>query len=173
MLAFFGFSIFSSFAQGTRFFMPSEIKQAYEKETRSYDGQPGISYWQNTVDYNIKVTIVPSENLIDGYEEVIYQNDSPDEINTLVVRLYADAYKKGNPRAYSINDKDVDDGVELADVTINGVSYDLDDQKMTQRGGTNIFFTLQEPLKPGVKFDFQSFLETKDSFNFQDQNRCI
>ena len=58
LLTFFGFSIFSSYGQETRFFMPSEIKKAYEKGTRSYDGQPGTSYWQNTVDYNIKVTTV-------------------------------------------------------------------------------------------------------------------
>ena len=161
LLAFFGFSILSSYGQETRFFMPSEIKKAYEKGTRSYDGQPGTSYWQNTVDYNIKVTIVPSEKLIDGYEEVIYQNDSPDEINTLVVRLYADAYKKGNPRASSINYKDIDDGVELADVTINGVSYDLDDQNMTRRGGTNIYFILQESLKPGSNLTFKASWKQK------------
>lgn len=161
LLAFFGFSFFNSFGQETRFFMPSEIKKAYEKGTRSFDGQPGTNYWQNTVDYNIKVNIVPSEKLIDGYEEVIYQNDSPDEINTLVVRLYADAYKKGNPRANSVNDKDIDEGVELADVTINGVSYDLDDQNMTQRGGTNIYFTLQESLKPGSNLTFKASWKQK------------
>jgi len=161
LLAFFGFSFFNSYGQETRFFMPSEIKKAYEKGTRSYDGQPGTSHWQNTVDYNIKVTIVPSKKLIDGYEEVIYQNNSPDEINTLVVRLYADAYKKGNPRAYSINDKDIDNGVELSDVTINGVSYDLDDQNMTQRGGTNLYFTLQESLKPGSNLTFKASWEQR------------
>jgi len=161
LLAFFGFSFFSSYGQETRFFMPSEIKKAYEKGTRSYDGQPGTSYWQNTVDYNIKVTIVPSEKLIDGYEEVIYQNDSPDEIKTLVVRLYADAYKKGNPRASSINAKDINGGVELADVTINGVPYDLDDQNMTQRVGANIYFILHESLKPGSNLTFKASWKQK------------
>jgi hypothetical protein len=161
LLAFFGFSFFSSYGQENRFFMPLEIEKAYEKGTRSYDGQPGPSYWQNAVDYKIKVTIVPSEKLIDGYEEVIYQNDSPDEINRLVVRLYADAYKKGNSRASSIHAKDIYDGVELADVTINGVSYDLDDQRMTQRGGTNIYFTLQESLKPGSNLTFKASWKQK------------
>ena len=161
LLAFFGFTMPGLYAQETRFFMPSEIKKAYEKGTRSYDGQPGVSYWQNTVDYNIKVTIVPSEKLIDGYEEVVYHNNSPDEIKTLIVRLYRDAYKKGNTRAYTINDKDIDDGVELVDVVINGVSYDLEDQNITKRYGTNISFKLQESLKPGSELTFKAFWKQK------------
>lgn len=160
LLIILGFTIVTSYAQETRFFMPSEIKEAYEKGTRSYDGQPGESYWQNTVDYNIKVNIIPSEKLIDGYEEVVYHNNSPDEINTLVVRLYRDVYKKGNPRGSffslkAIDDKDIDDGVELVDVVINGISYNLDDRKMTQRSGTNISFILQESLKPGSELSFK------------------
>jgi hypothetical protein len=82
-------------AQENRFFMPSEIKKAYERGTRSYDGKPGKNYWQNFVNYKIKVSIKPDERLIDGSEKVIFQNLSPDVINSLVVRLYSDVYKKG------------------------------------------------------------------------------
>ena len=39
LLAFLEFTIVNLYAQETRFFMPSEIKQAYEKGTRSYDGR--------------------------------------------------------------------------------------------------------------------------------------
>jgi hypothetical protein len=102
------------------------------------------------------VTIVPSEKLIDGYEEVVYHNTSQDEINTLIVRLYRDVYKKGNPRSSAINVKDIDDGVELVDVVINGVQYDLEDQNMTQRNGTNISFILQKSLKPEEELTFKA-----------------
>jgi len=57
LLGVFGFAILSSNAQENRFFMPVEIRKAYEKGTRSYDGSPGANYWQNTVDYKIQVTI--------------------------------------------------------------------------------------------------------------------
>lgn len=161
LLASFLFININSNAQETRLYMPSEIKKAYDKGTRSNDGQPGTSYWQNTTDYNIKVTIVPSEKLIDGYEEVVYYNNSPDEIKTLVVRLYGDAYKKGNPRASSIKDKDIHDGVELADVTINDVSYDLNDWNVAQRKGTNITFILKDPLKPGSELTLKTSWKQK------------
>ena len=58
MMAIFGLAIISSYAQETRFFIPSEIKKSYENGTRSYDGQPGDAYWQNTVDYKIMVKII-------------------------------------------------------------------------------------------------------------------
>lgn len=161
MLIFIGLTLCSLNAQETRFFMPSEIKQAYENGTRSYNGKPSVGYWQNTVDYNIKVTIIPSERLIEGHEEVIYHNSSPNEINMLVVRLYADVYKKGNLRGSFfgrniIDTADIHDGVELKDVVIDGVSYDLNNEELTQRTGTNIIFNLDEPLKPGEDLSFKA-----------------
>jgi hypothetical protein len=155
LLGVFGFAILSSNAQENRFFMPIEIRKAYEKGTRSYDGSPGANYWQNTVDYKIQVAIDPLEKLIKGYEEVVYHNNSPDEINTLVVRLYGDVFKKGNTRAYPVDQKDINEGVELEDVVIDGFTYDLQDQKMTRRSGTNISFSLQKPLKPESELSFK------------------
>ena len=72
-----------------------------------------------------------------------------------------DAYKKGNPRAYTIHDKDIDAGVELSDVIINGVSYDLEDRNLTQREGTNVRFILKEPLKPGSDLVFKASWKQK------------
>ena len=40
-------------------YIPKEIQKAYTNETRSKDGKPGINYWQNSVDYNIDVTVTP------------------------------------------------------------------------------------------------------------------
>jgi Peptidase family M1 domain len=161
LLALFGFSGIDLTSQETRFFMPVEIQKAYEKNTRSYDGQPGANYWQNTVDYTIRATIVPSEKLIDGSEEVVFYNNSPDEINKLVVRLYQDVYKKGNPRLAPIDERDINEGVELSNVTIDGVSYDLKDPKITQRKATNIFFQLKTPMKTGSKLTFQASWKLK------------
>ena len=36
-------------------YIPINIKEAYDKETLSYDGKPGANYWQNRADYNIRV----------------------------------------------------------------------------------------------------------------------
>ena len=144
------------YAQETRFFMPLEIKQAYETGTRSFDGEPGKGYWQNTADYKIAVTIIPEKHLISGSEEVVYHNTSPNDINELVVRIYADVYKKGSARLMEVDEKKLHDGVELNDVQINGKTYTLEDNKLVSRYGTNISFTLEEPLKPGSYLTFKA-----------------
>ncbi len=63
-------------AQENRFFMPLEIKSAYENGTRSRDGFPGKNYWQNDANYQIEVAVKPSERLIKGSEVVTYYNNS-------------------------------------------------------------------------------------------------
>ncbi|MEN8120571.1 MAG: M1 family metallopeptidase [Bacteroidota bacterium] len=141
--------------QETRFFMPYEIQEAYKKGTRSYDGKPGDKYWQNTVDYKIDVRIKPEEKLIVGKEEITYYNNSPDNLNTIVMRLYYDVYKKGNVRAEALKPKDIGCGVELFGVRINDENIELNNKKTVRRRGTNISFKLKKPLKPGESVNLQ------------------
>ena len=154
-----GFSFVYIHAQEARFYMPSEIQQAYAKGTRSFDGMPGENYWQNTVDYSMDVTIIPEERKIDGTVEIVYHNNSPDELNKLVVRLYQDVYKKGNPRAYSLNAKDLHDGVMLENVTIDGIEFDMENRQQVRQYGTNVSFRLEEPLRPGETLTFKASWE--------------
>lgn len=142
-------------SQETRFFMPYEIKNAYENGTRSYDGKPGDKYWQNTVDYKIDVKINAIEKLIEGKEKITYYNNSPDNLNTIVIRLYYDVYKKGNARASTLKADDITDGVDLFDVQINGENYDLKDKETVIRRGTNISLKLNKPLKPNESVKLQ------------------
>jgi hypothetical protein len=141
-------------SQESRFFIPVEIKQAYEKGTRSPTGKPGGQYWQNRADYTIDVEVVPSDQTIVGSEEVIYHNLSPDVLSSLVVRLYHDVNKKGAVRLYVADAGDLTEGVELSNLRINGKPYDLDDHQKVKRSGTNIKFLLEEPLEPGDSLVF-------------------
>lgn len=139
-------------AQEKRFFMPKEMQQAYEKGTRSYDGKPGANYWHNTVDYTIKAAINPETRGISGESAITYTNNSPDDLSTIVVRLYNDVYRKGNPRASRVDERDVDDGVTLNMVQVRGDSLDLESRSVT-RNGTNLFIRLTESLKSGESID--------------------
>ena len=78
--------------------IPKEIQEAYKNDTRSKDGKPGTKYWQNSVDYDIDVVVTPETRKIDGKETVVFKNNSPDELATIVIRLYYDVFKKGNRR---------------------------------------------------------------------------
>ena len=143
-------------AQETRFFMPREIVQAYENGTRSYDGRPGPKYWDNTVDYQIEVEVLPSEKILKGSESVTYYNNSPDALTSLVIRLYHDAFRKANPRDSRVRPSDItDEGVKLERLVIDGQTYRLSNNRLVRRRGTNMTIQLQKQLEPGQKLEMQ------------------
>ena len=55
--------------------------------TRSASGKPGRGYWQNEADYNIAVTLDPSQNKVFGSETIAYTNNSPDDLEFLWLQL--------------------------------------------------------------------------------------
>lgn len=132
-------------AQEDRFFIPREIQQGYEKGTRSYDGKPGKNYWQNTVDYKISVEVIPETRELIGTESVKFHNNSPDELQILVIRLYHDAFKKGNLRGSPVKPGDINNGVQIDRIVVEGTSLNI--EKETLRRGTNMIVNLPETLK--------------------------
>lgn len=147
--------ILSLAAQETRFFMPREIRQAYENGARSRDGKPGPEYWHNTVDYTIEVEVFPEEKKLAGTETAVYYNNSPDVLDRLVVRLYHDAFRKANPRAFRVRPDDITEGVEISRLAINGQEYSLEQGQGVSKNGTNTTIRLREPLPPGGKLSLE------------------
>ena len=141
----FFYSILNTSAQETRFFMPKEIKKAYDNGTRSYDGKPGPSYWQNIIDYDISVKVIPETRELIGSETVVFNNNSPDDMSQIVIRLYDDAFKKGNPRASRVRTSDINDGVEISKLTVGGRDINMEEQ--VSRRGTNMYISLLEPIR--------------------------
>ncbi len=141
-----------SMAQESRFFTPLQIKNAYNNGTRSIDGKPGENYWQNTADYNIQIAVDPSDRSLTGSETIIYYNNSPKTLNSLVIRLYYDVFKKGNQRLMNVDEKDVSDGVELTNIKINDQEYTFG--REMSRSNTNLNIQLKEPLDPGKSLTF-------------------
>ncbi|MCO6476428.1 MAG: M1 family metallopeptidase [Phaeodactylibacter sp.] len=142
-------------AQETRFFVPREIQQAYEAGTRSRDGKPGPKYWHNTVDYTIEVEVFPAEKKLAGSETAVYYNNSPDALDRLVVRLYHDAFRKANPRAFRVRPDDITEGVEITRLAINGEEYSLEPRQGVSRNATNMTIRLKERLEPGAKLTME------------------
>ncbi|MDW7692200.1 M1 family metallopeptidase [Flammeovirgaceae bacterium SG7u.111] len=141
------------FAQDFDLHVSREIKEAYDKGTRSVDGKPGVKYWHNTVDYTMEVTVDPSTRGVAGSAVINYLNNSPDDLNSLVVRLYYDVFKKGNARGMQVNPEDIGDGVVLSNLKVNGEEMPMDNPKLVRRRGTNLIITLATPLKTGSKVE--------------------
>src|SRR3978361_1130693 len=61
---------------------------------RSANGAPGVDYWQNRPDYNIKAAINTETNVLNGNETISYVNNSPDSLSSLWLYLDQNMYKK-------------------------------------------------------------------------------
>ena len=78
--------------------VPKGNAKAFDNQTRQQDGNPGKNYWQNTSDYFIKASVDVDKKTLTGQEKIIYYNNSPDSLSTIVIRLYQDIFKKGANR---------------------------------------------------------------------------
>ncbi|HTL95434.1 MAG TPA: hypothetical protein VL157_07820, partial [Gemmatimonadaceae bacterium] len=79
-------------------YVPRAIKEAYAKGTRSTDGRPGPKYWENHARYTMTVSAMPPDRTIRGTEQILYQNNSPDTLRALIIRLFINVHKPGAPR---------------------------------------------------------------------------
>jgi hypothetical protein len=104
--------------------VPTNIKSAYDKGTRSVNGKPGKNYWQNSADYDIKINFDPVTRLITGTEEINYTNNSPDTLRPIFFKLYPNLYKKGSVRSMQVKADDLTDGVNISSLTINNKKID-------------------------------------------------
>lgn len=152
--------VFSSYGQ-EGLYIPRNIKAAYDKGTRSYDGNPGAEYWQNSSDYKIDVEIDPATYKIMGREKVIYYNNSPDSLRRIVLRLYPNIFKRGSARDYSFNPEGVTEGVTIDEIKIDGLSVNLENGSIFRVQNTIALLNLPKTLSPNssmnisVEWSFQ------------------
>ena len=142
-----------TFSQDSVLYIPRNIKNAYNKGTRSYDGKPGPNYWQNFADYSIKAKIDTSTRTIIGEENIIYHNNSPDSLKQIVFRLYQNVYKKGEERDFKIETTDLTDGMRIEELKINGVSIEDSIDVRYNISGTIMSVKLDTLLYPRTTLD--------------------
>lgn len=104
---------------------------------RNASGAPGSEYWQQKVDYQIKLTLVDAETKLMGEETITYINNSPDHLSYLWLQLDQNVRAKDsdthligtetldpdnpNPRALAQLTHDFDGGFKIEAVTdLNG-----------------------------------------------------
>ncbi|MCX2480672.1 M1 family metallopeptidase [Pedobacter sp. MC2016-15] len=126
--------------------VPATVQQAYTKGTRDISGRPGAKYWQNTADYDLKVSFDPSTRILKGTVAISYKNQSPDVLKELWFKLYPNLYKKGVPRTSKIAEKDQNEGVVISAMELNGKTIDA---SAINIDGTNMH-TAITPLAPGA-----------------------
>ncbi len=106
---------------------------------RAASGAPGHKYWQQRVDYKIKVTLDDAAQKISGSQEVTYHNDSPDELRYLWFQLDQNIQKAGS---VGRNSRSASDLGALAGDTGKGLPFPYFDSisKRDRADGYHIHF---------------------------------
>ncbi len=135
-------------------------------ETRLASGAPGPDYWQQDVDYAIKVTLDETARRISGSETVTYKNNSPHTLTYLWLQLDQNLFHKDS--LDNLSRTAIDDGrIAFYDVrraehykTYDG-RYQISNVKDRSGGAlnytivdTNMRIDLPRALKPGETFQF-------------------
>ncbi len=134
-------------AQTYKYYIPLEVQKAYKEQTRALDGTPGKNYWQNRSEYNISAKLDTGNHALIGSETILYFNNSPDTLDQIMIRLYQDVNKIGNPRDYDTPRADINDGMNITRMIV-------DHKEMTNidglnRSGTNLYLPSLDKLNPG------------------------
>lgn len=108
--------------------IPDYFLYAMELGTRSADGQPGEYYWQNEASYDLYAELDPDNHIIHGSAYVTYQNNSPDNLDVIVVELAQNLHKAGTPK---MDITEITGGLNLIKVAANGA--ELNTITMAQR----------------------------------------
>ena len=133
---------------------------------RNASGAPGRDYWQQRVDYRIRVRLEEQSGLLEGVEEIAYHNHSPDTLDFLWVQLddnwlaadsldmrTATSGSLGGTEAWSLagwfDRRSFDGGVKLREVSSDGKALaHLVNETMMR-------VELPQPLAPGASFSFR------------------
>ncbi len=123
----------------------SESNPLYWKNRAPHPG-----YWQQDVEYKIKARLDDENDRIEGELDLVYYNNSPDDLTELFFHLYQNAFQ---PNSYQselqnrrfLKGKTPSDyqGTDVSELTVNGeaMTFDLDN--------TILRVVLKEPLKSG------------------------
>ena len=132
---------------------------------RTASGAPGADYWQQQVDYKMKIRLDDDIQKIHGEETITYHNNSPDVLYYLWIQLDQNIYAKDNNSA-KIEQMKISDQMQTNDLIdlypwFDG-GFKLD--KVADAAGKDLPYTvnqtmmridLPKPIQPGQSYSFQ------------------
>ena len=84
------------------------------------------SYWQQHVDYKMEVELNDQNHQLKGKQEIIYSNNSPENISEVFYHLYFNAFQPGSMmdvRSRTIEDPDSRVGDRISKLSENEIGY--------------------------------------------------
>ncbi|RZJ87953.1 MAG: M1 family peptidase [Chryseobacterium sp.] len=128
-------------------YMPRNIKAAYQKGTRSMNGNPGANYWQNHGRYTMDIKVDAESKVVSGQEEIVYSNNSSDTLKTLAIRFVNNLHKPTSPRGGAVSEDFLTTGLNISSFSVDGETYKVDSKNWGTVGNVR----LKKPLNPKSK----------------------
>ena len=155
-----------SSAQKNGLYESLEFQNAISNETRTRNGEPGAKYWQNSSDYKLEASINTSKNMLKGKGSVLYHNNSPTALHIILFRLYQNLYKAGSPHNEDIPAEDINEGMYIESLKINGIQYIANNQSTdiskVKTYGTDLSLLLKDSIPSGSS----AMIELEWNFSF-------
>jgi hypothetical protein len=138
-------------------------------EQRTASGAPGVKYWQQRADYNIKCELDEKNLKLTGSETVTYYNNSPDPLTYIWLQLDENQHNSlknsGYQSSSTMPKATTTQNVDNREARNGDVDNGLGDMitKLTDATGKNLKYTINKtmmridlptPLKPGAQFIF-------------------
>lgn len=133
-----------------------EFQEAIEKGTRTMEGHPGSAYWINHSDYILDAEVVLENDTvwIKGKANITYHNESPDDLNMIILRSYPDMMAGSALRNWYIPPGNETGQVKYSDLLIGNDTIPSR-VLMQSRTSTNLIVRLSESLKSGNSINMQ------------------
>lgn len=137
---------------------------------RTASGAPGVKYWQQRVDYDIKCELDEPNNRLSGSETITYHNNSPDILNYFWMQLDENQHSTVNNANYQGqnpmpgNNQTTDKMLDRYEERRSDNGYGVNITKLTDAAGKPLKYNINKtmmkvdlpvPLKPGQKFVFK------------------
>ncbi len=127
---------------------PLEYRLAARRGTRTRTGEPGPRYWTQWPEYTIETSVDPKAKRVEGSEEVVYHNRSPDTLGVVYVYLLQNFHAPGVQRGESA---EVTGGMKLSRVAVGGMDLQQRDEAPGYSvDGTIMRIDLPAPIAPGA-----------------------
>ena len=135
-------------------------------EQRTASGAPGVKYWQQRADYNIKCTLDEKNLLLTGSETITYTNNSPDPLTYIWLQLDENEHSTDKNANYQDATKMPALGTtqnidRLSSTTNNGDGINI--VKLTDATGKKLSYTVNKTM---MRIDLPVALKTGQKYIF-------
>ncbi|WP_316832355.1 M1 family metallopeptidase [Pedobacter aquatilis] len=135
-------------------------------EQRTASGAPGVKYWQQRADYNIKCSLDEKNLLLTGSETVTYTNNSPDPLTYIWLQLDENEHSTNKSANYQDATKMPATGTtqsidNLSSKENNGFGINI--VKLTDATGKKLSYTVNKTM---MRIDLPVALRTGQKFIF-------